>query len=240
MAEHIWRPPDLAQPEKGYRFTTDSFLLASFASGFPIGQWCDLGTGSGVIASVLAERFPQSRGYAVERLPSLLTYARTNLRPRSVTLIESDLRSFPWRKDFFDVITCNPPFYEVHAGQINQCPERAAARHTFFGTVCDFFDAMAETLTPRGVFCFVFPYHLHHKPLAKLLKCGWSLIRTLNVRSFEDREPKLICLALARSSFCAEIHQNLVLYRAHRAFTEETEYFLRDAHFPLERNPAKM
>ena len=50
----IWTPPKLVQPDSGYRFSTDAFLLAAFAARMPAHTWCDLGTGSGAIAIALA------------------------------------------------------------------------------------------------------------------------------------------------------------------------------------------
>ena len=222
----IWTPPELVQPERGYRFSTDAFLLASFAARFPGKCWCDLGTGSGVIAWELAQRIG-GHGIAVERQPELCHYARQNLKDQPVTLIQGDLCQFPWRKDCFDLIVANPPYYDVGAGRINQDAMQAHARHTFYGGICDFAEVMAPSLRQEGHFCFVFPYHLHRRPLEKLIARGWGMVEQLVVRSYEGKEPKLICLALGKSATAEPATRDLVIYRAHREFTDQHQWFLK-------------
>ena len=234
MADYreIWRPPELSQPEHGYRFTTDAFALASFALTFPFTNFCDLGTGSGVIAHDLATRRPTCRGVAVERQASLLAHARRNLADLPVHLIEGDLRAHDWSQHRFELVVCNPPYYEVHAGGINRCPERAAARHTFHGTAVDFAAALAPALREDGVFCLVFPDHLIPRLLTRFERQGWFLRRRLDLCSYADRAPKLACLALGRGAGSQPRRQRISVWRAHREFTDEMQFFLRDASLP--------
>ncbi len=94
-AQNEWSPPELRQPAEGYRFTTDSWLLAAFAAGFKPTDWCDLGTGCGVIAYALSDYLPKTRGVAIERQADLADFARLNLSGRDVLVIQGDLRFFP-------------------------------------------------------------------------------------------------------------------------------------------------
>ena len=220
-----WRPPDLAQPADGYRFTTDAFLLASFARSCGGTRWCDLGTGSGVIAHHLAGHLG-GNGLAIERQPELLAFARQNLFQLPVTLIAGDLRFHPWRPQSLDLVVCNPPYYEVHAGHINRDSRLAEARHTFFGNVVDFAECLAPALDRGGTFCFVFPWHLHHRVLASLTEHAWYLHRRLQVSSWADKEPKLVCLAISRQRPAAIQEQQLVIYQAHRHHTVAMNHFL--------------
>src|SRR5262245_55199980 len=72
----------ILQPARGYRFSLDPLLLAHFASArSPRGKTVDLGTGSGIIALVLARRYGRKEITALELQPRL--YA---LAARSVAL----------------------------------------------------------------------------------------------------------------------------------------------------------
>ncbi len=223
-----WRPPDLSQPRPrdGYRFSTDAFVLASFAAAFQPRTWCDLGAGSGVIAYTLACRFPTSRGVAIERQRASLVHARANLRGLPALLIEGDLRRFPWRADRFDLAVCNPPYYEVDAGHINRNPVIAEARHTFHGNVVDFAAAILPALRPGGRFCFILPHILHRPVLQRLRQSGWRLERSLALRPYAGREPRLTCFALTRDPVAEPTRQDLIQFQAHRVFTRQMERFL--------------
>ncbi len=233
MAEYqiIWKPPELVQPEVGYRFSSDAFLLASFARQFPARFWCDLGTGSGVIAHTLSKDLG-GEGLAFERQGELIDFARQNLGNTPVTLVEGDLRRFSWRSACLDLAVCNPPFFEVHAGKINKNESIAQARHAFFGGVEEFAASVFDALKPEGVFCFVFPCLLYQQPLKRLLTQGWHLKRRLFIRPFRDRQPKLVCVALSKREDHAVLDQELAQYASHRLFTDEMQYFLRDGVLP--------
>jgi len=220
-----WAPPKLAQPADDYRYSTDAWLLASFAAGFGGTFFCDLGCGCGVIAQQLALRLPRAAGVAVERRRALALYARRNLAGLPVTLLEADLRHVPWRPERFDLVVCNPPFYRVDAGHINRHPGLAEARHTFFGDIAAFAAALRPALKASGRFCFIFPHHLHAPELDKLQRAGWHLHNKLLIRSFANAEPKLVCLALALSAGPVTIGE-LALYRSHRWFNDEAVAFL--------------
>jgi len=227
----IWTPPDLAQPEVGYRFSSDAFLLASFARSFGGRFWCDLGTGSGVIAYTLAQGLG-GEGLAFERQSALIPYARKNLAHLPVTLVEGDLRQFPMRRHCFDLTVCNPPFFEVHAGKINQSQTIAEARHTFYGGVEAFAATVHDALKPGGVFCFVFPYLLVERPLNNLLREGWYLAKRLFIRPFSQRDPKLVCVALRKQAGAPVVDSEIIQYKSHRLFTDEMQFFLRDGLHP--------
>ena len=228
---NVWSPPDLDQPQDGYRFTSDAFILAAFARAFAGPRWCDLGTGSGVIAHQLAQ-FIGGEGYAVERQAALIPYARHNLAGAPVTLIEGDLTCFPWQGKSLDLVVCNPPYYEVGAGHINRSRTKAEARHTFYGGVREFADVIWQALSDSGYFCFVFPFDLHQRPLRDLQKRGWCLQRRLLVRSFEGRQPKLICLALSKQPQKTIEECDINIYQSHRVHTDELQTFLITGRLP--------
>jgi release factor glutamine methyltransferase len=75
----------------------------------------DLGTGSGCIALALAQAFPQSIVYAIDKAPGALELARKNARHNSiknVLFIESDLYTELSKNIIFDLIVSNPPYIE--------------------------------------------------------------------------------------------------------------------------------
>ncbi|WP_066295484.1 peptide chain release factor N(5)-glutamine methyltransferase [Arthrobacter luteolus] len=84
----------------------------------------DLGTGSGALAGSIASEVPGSDVYAVELSPLALAWARKNLDPLGVTVLEGDLRTaLPGHDGTFDVVVSNPPY--IPSGAVPNEPEAA-------------------------------------------------------------------------------------------------------------------
>ncbi len=87
----------IRQPERGYRFSIDSVLLAGFAAPYCRGAVLDLGTGCGVLLLLLSRLAPgMASGTGVELQEDLLDFARReNFRDNG-----PDGRLFAVRGDF--------------------------------------------------------------------------------------------------------------------------------------------
>ena len=72
----------------------------------------DLCTGCGVLASIIAERFPKAKVYATDISKKALDVARTNINFGNVTLLQGDLFTPLDRKGVYgvDVLISNPPY----------------------------------------------------------------------------------------------------------------------------------
>ncbi|MCL5808215.1 MAG: SAM-dependent methyltransferase, partial [Deltaproteobacteria bacterium] len=65
----------IIQKKTGYRFSLDALLLAYFAGLNEGEDLIDLGTGSGIIALILAARYPRLRVLGIEIQEQLATMA---------------------------------------------------------------------------------------------------------------------------------------------------------------------
>jgi len=230
--DRFWAPPDLSQPEHGYHHTLDSWLLAAFAIALRPRHWCDLGTGSGAIAYALAHSLPNSRGVAIERQDLLSQHAHRNLCETGVILIRGDLRVFPWREACFDLLVCNPPYFAKDRGRLNREEERAAARHTLHGDIIAFARTTRFTLTDQGSFCFVYPTDRLDPVLERMTELGLYLHERLDIRSFAAKPAILTCVAL-RKEDGKSTESELVLYEAHRVWTEKAIEYLESIGFQM-------
>ena len=110
---------------------TDGILLGAWA---PVANSCrvlDIGTGSGLIALMLAQRsVPDCYIDAVELDLDAASQARANVAASPwatrVSIIESAIQDYQAAP--YDLIVSNPPYFV--AGQSFQDPARALARHT--------------------------------------------------------------------------------------------------------------
>ena len=72
------------QKKTGYRFSLDALILSDFIRLKDRSRILDLGTGSGILALILAATYPHSRIMALELSPEFIDLARRNSHPQSI------------------------------------------------------------------------------------------------------------------------------------------------------------
>ena len=90
---------------------TDGVLLGAWACGGR--RILDVGTGSGLVALMMAQRFVDAQVTAIDIEPGACLQARENVAASPfadrVSVVEASLQAF--RGGEYDAIVCNPPFY---------------------------------------------------------------------------------------------------------------------------------
>ncbi|HDZ8834710.1 tRNA1(Val) (adenine(37)-N6)-methyltransferase [Aeromonas dhakensis] len=137
---------------------TDGILLGAWAPLGKARRILDIGTGSGLIALMLAQRsHADCRIDAVELDKHAAQQARENAAaspwPRRVTIIESAIQGY--QADPYDLIVTNPPYFV--AGQSFRDPARAMARHTGALDSHALLAACDRLLAPDGQVALVVP-----------------------------------------------------------------------------------
>ncbi|MDO4280577.1 MAG: methyltransferase [Peptococcaceae bacterium] len=144
------------QRRGGLRFSIDAVLLAHFASARSGAHILDICTGTGIVALILAARFPGAHILGTDIQPQLVAAAqasgaRNGIAPVTLDFATSDLRQRDaCHQRRYDLITCNPPFFKIGHGA--SCPddETALARHEHTCTLDDVFAFAAFALRERG------------------------------------------------------------------------------------------
>ena len=154
----------IRQPERGYRFSIDSVLLAGFAAPLCRGSVLDLGTGCGILLLLLSRLSTEmSSGAGVELQEELLVCARENFRRNgtegALRAVEGDFRGeIPGIvPGAFDLVVSNPPYGRVGRGRRNPEPGKEAARHEVACSLPDLFAAANRFMAPEGMFALILP-----------------------------------------------------------------------------------
>ena len=155
----------IRQPERGYRFSIDSVILAGFAAPYCRGAVLDLGTGCGVLLLLLSRLAPgMPAGIGVDLQEDLLDFARRNFGDNC-----PDGRLHALKGDFrgeipgvepgsFDLVVSNPPYGRAGQGRPNPDPGKESARHEATCTLPELFAAASRFLSAAGRFAFILPY----------------------------------------------------------------------------------
>lgn len=152
----------LHQSTHGYRFALEAFLLADFVPAPASDPLIDLGTGCGVVALLLARRFPRLCCVGLEIQRSLVVLARQNVvcngLEHHIGIVQGDMRQvsslFP--AGLFGTVVCNPPYRAVGHGRLNPHPEKAIARHELAVTLSQLVQAARHLLRRRGLLVMVY------------------------------------------------------------------------------------
>jgi tRNA1Val (adenine37-N6)-methyltransferase len=225
----------IRQPERGYRFSIDSVLLAGFAAPFCRGKVLDLGTGCGVLLLLLARLSPgMVSGTGVELQEDLLAFARDNFRrngfARRLVAVKGDFRGDApgVAPGTFDVAVSNPPYGRAGRGRRNPDPGKEKARHEVTCTLPGLFAAAARSLSTAGRFAFILPYPRlpEIEPCAVKEGLRVEVLRLVHPRA-GDPPSRLLCCAVRGGSGAPCELPPLYLHGGAEKYTPEVERVCR-------------
>ena len=189
------------QRPDGFRFGTDSVLLADFAAPRPGERAADLGCGTGVIALLLAAHQPRiasvdaielqaevadmaARSVALNGLEELISVHCLDMRDAARTL------GYGRRT----LAVCNPPYGRSGAALESQSEARRIARHEGDLTPGDVAASAAALLKNGGRFCVIYPAPRALEMLRAMEENRLAPKRVRTVHAFADRAPKFVLL----------------------------------------------
>lgn len=181
---------------------TDGTLLGAWAS-MPGngGRVLDIGTGTGLIALMMAQRFPSARITAIDIDPAAVLQARQNVISspfaERIQVIEADIAHFRHDGEPFDAIVTNPPYFEYAL----ECPDsrRTTARHTSALSYATLMDATSRLLTSNGYFSLIIPDEFRKRMLSEAHLRGFFVTKTCAIKTTPSKEPKRHLIELRRN-----------------------------------------
>jgi tRNA1Val (adenine37-N6)-methyltransferase len=212
------------------KINTDGVLLGAVATTESPSSVLDIGTGTGVIALMLAQRFADARVDAVE-IDELAAKTAGNNFANSpfndrMAIFPTSIRAFfdehPGNK--YDLIVSNPPFF------INSLESPKAKTTLAKHTDTDFFERLMNGITkhlsPNGACWLVLPVQTVALIKSLAIQNRMYLQLEISIRSFEHSEPhrEIVCFGLIEVS--AEI-STLTIYKALNIYTEEYKKLLQ-------------
>lgn len=212
------------------KINTDGVLLGAIADAQNPLSILDIGTGTGVIALMLAQRFINAHIDAVEIDVSAAKTAGNNFAnsPFNIRMavfpasIQAFFDEHPGKK--YDLIVSNPPFF------INSLESPKAKTTLAKHTDADFFEGLIKDigvhLSPNGASWFILPIQTVAMVKSLAIQNGMYLQKEIRIRSFEHSEShrEIVCFGFEEVSLekC-----NLTIYDAVNVYTEEYKKLLQ-------------
>ncbi|OOG74338.1 tRNA1(Val) (adenine(37)-N6)-methyltransferase [Algoriphagus sp. A40] len=170
------------------KISTDAVLLGSLANAENPNQILDIGTGTGVIALMLAQRFPESKVTAVEIDPDAAEQAKENFQEskfsQRLEIFHGRIQDLP-EKEKFDLIVSNPPFFPEHLKSKDS--KRNKALHTDELSFEELINKTIQLLSSTGVFWVILPPRQMQDLELLAQKSGLYLFQKVRVKDQEDK-----------------------------------------------------
>ena len=124
----------IVQDTEMFNFSLDSVLLPNFITiNENINQILDIGTGNGPIPLILSTKTKANIvGYEIQKEVSNLAKEsiKINNLQKQIKIINDDIKKNTYETETFDIITCNPPYFEVKdKSKLNKNDYKTIARH---------------------------------------------------------------------------------------------------------------
>ncbi|MBR4730646.1 MAG: methyltransferase domain-containing protein [Prevotella sp.] len=170
---------------------TDGTLLGAWASA-PTGacRILDIGTGTGLIALMMAQRYPKAEVIGIDMDGGAVSQATTNAADspfsNRIRIVLADIADFSVEP--FDSIVCNPPFFVDSL----TCPDssRTMARHTGSLTYKTLIQSVKRLLKDDGLFSVVVPVDYRSQLLSEAALAGLILSRECAIKTTPEKAPK--------------------------------------------------
>ena len=195
---------------------TDGVLLGAWAKG---GQRIlDAGTGTGVIAMMLAQRYPGARVTAIDIDEGAVRQAQQNVAKSpfaaQVTVLQETLQE---HQGEYDVIVSNPPFFIDSLAAPDE--QRNMARHTATLTYAELMQAAYRLLSDEGELSVVVPFDYRQRMEDEAIFVGFFPSRVCAVKTTERKPAKRYLLAFRKHPCPCEKEQLTIGSEDYQALT---------------------
>lgn len=209
----------LQQHPDVFKFGTDASLLATWVKLEKVKKVLEIGTGTGVISFMMAQRNPQAQYVGIDISKKAIYLAHENLInypiPASVTFENITVQDFQTSHKF-DLIVSNPPFFEN--GTKSKTTVNKTARHTDTLNLQELIANANRLLSDNGRISFIYP----SRYLDHILECSAALNlypnEIISIRSKVGKEIKRILISIQKTP-TEILKEELIIEEQDRTYT---------------------
>jgi tRNA1Val (adenine37-N6)-methyltransferase len=208
---------------------TDGVLIGAWANVSDHQNVLDVGTGTGLIAMMIAQRSIQTKIIAIEPQPEAFQLAKENISKspfHSQIKVENISFQHFTNPTFFDLIICNPPFFEKSL--LPPKEERKLARHSDSLPYLELIRLSKSWLASNGTLALITPVPEGNKLFSIAIDSGLFLSRQCAVFSKSSKPQERWMLEFSRTAIENPIQSSLTLMGADGKRTKEYHTLTKD------------
>jgi len=211
---------------------TDACILGAYTAGkfthSSIKTVLDIGCGTGLLGLMIAQK-TNADIEAIEIEREAAEQARENINRSSwserINVIKGSLLEFQ-PKHRYDLIVCNPPFYE---GDLKSPHKNInAARHDSTLTLKELFTFVAENLSDDGAFILLLPFHRSEYAEELLRSHALFVNEKLSLRQTPGHVHFRAILVVSKVKAAFTTNEELVIHDSNRNYSAGFESLLKD------------
>lgn len=221
----------IRQERAAFKVGTDGVLLGACTDTENVSEALDIGTGTGLIAIMIAQRSPGVRITAIEPHRESVVQAIENVKkcPWSdrITVHETDLNAFcsdlPGK---FDLLVTNPPYFRNSL--LNPDKAKSAARHASSLTPDEIINASLKLLNDEGSLQLILPFEEGSMFIAGAALAGLFCSRIIKVKPHPDG--KIIRMIMKFERTRRPVHESFLTIETgiRHSYTDEYKNLIKD------------
>jgi tRNA1Val (adenine37-N6)-methyltransferase len=179
---------------------TDGTLLGAWAAmERPDGRVLDIGTGTGLMALMMAQRYPAARVTAIDIDQAAVEQAADNVMKSPfadrIEVCQADVNTFE-AGEGYDAIVCNPPYFM----DALTCPEaqRTMARHATTLNYKSLAEIAKKLLKPHAVLSVVIPVEYEENLESAVTFEGLFVSRVCQIKTTPNKLPKRLLMEIRK------------------------------------------
>ena len=227
----------------GMKVGTDGVLLGAWIDTADCRSMLDIGTGTGLIALIAAQRNPHLLVTAIDIMPDAVVQACDNVLRSPfadrIEVFEGDFLNMETAVGRhghptlqFDAIVSNPPFYaaDIHSPSA----ERDTARHSSSLPLNSLIEHASKMLAPMGRLSLILPFSAASDAIGLAYMNGLQLSRRTDVWSNERSAPKRSLLEFRSADIkCESIKDKLFIRDIHNEYSTAYRQLTDDLYISL-------
>ncbi|NAW51260.1 methyltransferase [Elizabethkingia argentiflava] len=226
MKSFIFKKFEIRQDKEVFRVGTDGVVLGALSDGQRARHILEVGSGTGLIALMLAQRYPFARLTALDINPKAFELTRLNFKnsPFSTRMeaIGADYKLYtPSLK--YDLIVSNPPYFEAESAK------DLIARHQVLLSFQQLISKSTELISDEGILSFIIPSDNTARFTEVAQQKQLNLIRKVDIYGIAGGELKRNILEFSKASSPLVLEQ-LTLEKSPRIYTDEYKALTRNFH----------
>ena len=223
----------IAHDQCAAKVGTDGVLIGALANHPSPNNILDIGTGSGLIALMLAQRFPSSHIIGIETEPAAAKQASANFLNSpftSLELINDSLQDYTPSKSI-ELITSNPPYHTENTFAPDD--KRFIARHISALPPQYLFNFAARHLAKTGVLWCIYPYSQAPNLFDKATDAGLFLHQQITIQGLENSPIKRVVLCFGKENTGFPQAKNIVIEKERHQYTQAFTNLVKDFYLKL-------
>ena len=218
---------EIQQSKEVFRVGTDGVLLGALADVTKVSSVLEIGTGTGLISLMLAQRNTSASflGLDINKEAVLLTKTNFEQSPFHLRLknIHQDLKAFQ-TGDKFDLIVSNPPYFEESGSDKDKI-----ARQTVELNFQQLIESSVKLLSDQGIFSVIIPDEAGSSFVQVASENHLFLRRKINIKGIENSKTKRLVLEFSLTESRLE-ESDFVIEKSPRQYSDQYLELTREFH----------